>query len=90
MHEKYNISDGTATLISDSILVALVQMRGETRTAIARGIVTRVKAITGGGTWSCIVTPCGQDGWDLHCCTNYVTCITDDLAILVFETSGTY
>ena len=83
-HKDSSVSDGMATLISDSILVGLVQMRGEDYAAIARGITTRVTAITGGEKWNCFIGERDKFSWDNRP-VSHIICQTDDLVIHLFR-----
>ena len=85
MYSKHaNISDGTAKLISDSVLLALVQMRGESFHDIAAGITPRITTLTGGDTWKCIIGNHGECGWK-NTSVSWIICQTDDLDILLYR-----
>ena len=86
VHTKSSsITDGTAKLISDSILVALQQMRGDSYTSIAEGIVPRINTLTS-GDWHCIVGERGGCGWQITCCKSNILCTTSDIQIFLFTT----
>ena len=82
MKAKKNMSDGTAKLISDSILVVLVQMRGQDYSDIAKGITARITTLTGGEKWNCIIGERGRCNWDNRSVTS-ILCETDNLSLLL-------
>ena len=75
-----------ATLISDSILVALQQMRGEGYHTIANGIIPRIETLTGHKKWACIIGALGHWIWHIQIgCDSYIQCNTDTLMIMLFR-----
>ena len=81
------MTDGTAKLISDSLLVAIndIQMRRGDYLTMAEDIVPRIHTLTGENNWNCIVGEKGKFNWKFkHCCDKYIVCETDSLKILLF------